>query len=76
MESIKAISLMVLWTVLSLYALYYLGAFENFRNPLYVTSASNCASTLGSIIHLHQSKATVESFYSDVHNHHVLPLHK
>ena len=34
MESIKAISLMVLWTVLSLYALYYLGAFENFRNPL------------------------------------------
>ena len=28
MESIKAISLMALWTVLSLYALYYLGAFE------------------------------------------------
>ena len=34
MESIKAIGLMVLWTVLSLYALYYLGALENFRNPL------------------------------------------
>ena len=28
MESIKAISLMVLWTVLSLYALYYLGALK------------------------------------------------
>ena len=32
MESIKAIGLMALWTVLSLYTLYYLGAFENFRN--------------------------------------------
>tara|TARA_B100001564_G_scaffold137263_1_gene115232 strand:- start:2848 stop:3057 length:210 start_codon:yes stop_codon:yes gene_type:complete len=32
MESIKAIVLMALWTVLSLYTLYYLGAFENFRN--------------------------------------------
>ena len=40
MESIKAISLMVLWTVLSLYALYYLGAFENFRNPFLIVPIS------------------------------------
>jgi len=40
MESIKAISLMVLWTVLSLYTLYYLGAFENFRNPFLIVPIS------------------------------------
>ena len=40
MESIKAISLMVLWTVLSLYVLYYLGAFENFRNPFLIVPIS------------------------------------
>ena len=40
MESIKAISLMALWTVLSLYTLYYLGAFENFRNPFLIVPIS------------------------------------
>ena len=40
MESIKAISLMALWTVLSLYALYYLGVFENFRNPFLIVPIS------------------------------------
>ena len=40
MESIKAIGLMTLWTVLSLYALYYLGAFENFRNPYLIVPIS------------------------------------
>ena len=40
MESIKAISLMALWTVLSLYALHYLGAFENFRNPYLIVPIS------------------------------------
>ena len=40
MESIKAISLMALWTVLSLYALYYLCAFENFRNPFLIVPIS------------------------------------
>ena len=40
MESIKAIVLMALWTVLSLYALHYLGAFENFRNPYLIVPIS------------------------------------
>ena len=40
MESIKAISLMALWTVLSLYVLYHLGAFENFRNPFLIVPIS------------------------------------
>ena len=40
MESIKAIGLMALWTVLSLYTLYYLGAFENFRNPYLIVPIS------------------------------------
>ncbi len=40
MESFKAIAVMVLWTVLSLCALYYLGAFENFRNPFLIVPIS------------------------------------
>ena len=40
MESIKAIGLMALWTVLSLYTLYYIGAFENFRNPYLIVPIS------------------------------------
>jgi len=40
MKSFKAISLMALWTVLSLYTLYYLGAFENFRNPYLIVPIS------------------------------------
>ena len=40
MESIKAIGLMALWTVLSLYTLHYLGAFENFRNPYLIVPIS------------------------------------
>ena len=40
MENIKAIILMILWTVFGLTFLYLLGATENFRNPVIVVLIS------------------------------------
>ena len=36
MKSIKAILIMIVWTALSLAGLYYLGALDNYRNPLWI----------------------------------------